>query len=114
MELQHVVYILLAFLLARFWWLTNRAREQAEQQAKMICDRENVQLLDGTVALSKMQLKHSSGLHFYLVRHFKFEFSVYGAERRMGMIALKGFKQEYVFLDLPKPTIDIEANTSDV
>lgn len=111
MELHHVLYLLLAFLIGRFWWLTGQAREHAENLAKKICTKESLQLLDGSVALTKLEIKRASSLDFRLIRHFKFEFSVSGDERRHGVIALHKLKQEYVYLDLPEtPIIDIENN----
>lgn len=113
MELHHVIYMMVAFLIGRFWWLTINARESAEKMARKLCTQENMQLLDGTVALSKLELKRSSGLSFRLIRHFKFEFSAYGSERRTGIIALHGLQQEYTFMDLPeKPVIEVQADNN--
>lgn len=86
----------------------------AEQHAKRICQKENIQLLDGTVALQKLGFQRQAGLKFELIRYFKFEFSLSGLERHLGVIALNRYhRQVYTFLDLPeKPTIDIEKQNS--
>ena len=109
MELQHIIIGLFVFLGLRFWWQLNKAREVAEKQAKKLCAQENVQLLDGTVSLSKLSLKKRSLLEYQLEKHFKFEFSAYGSERRTGSIVLQGLQQQYVFMDLPeRPTIELD------
>lgn len=109
MELIHVLYLLIAFIILRQWWKTYQARELAEKMAKRICQKENVQLLDGTVAFNKINIKKNSWLDIQLIRFFKFEFTINGVDRRTGIIALNQYqKQEYVFLDLPEsPTIDV-------
>lgn len=112
MELHHIIYLLIAFLIIRFWWLTFKARELAEQLVKRICTAEDIQLLDGTVALSKFGIKKSKPFQLKLIRYFKFEFSTNSVDRRQGLIALHQNHQEYIFMDLPeKPTIDVQTNT---
>lgn len=111
MELYHVVYMLIAFLIGRFWWLTTKARERAEKIAQKLCAQENMQLLDGTVALNKLEIKRTSGLNFRLIRLFRFEFSAFGSERRTGVIALHNLRQEYTYMDLPeKPVIEVQSD----
>jgi len=86
-----------------------QARERAEKLALIACERENVQLLDGTVSLKKFSYeKNKKGQRVFL-RYFNFSFSTTGADRHSGTIAMFRLHQQYVVMDLPeKPTITIE------
>lgn len=86
-----------------------QAREHAKKLAAIACSRENMQLLDDTVALKKFAFeKARSGRRFFL-RYFSFEFSSNGYDRRSGVIALSGLHLYFSYLDLPEhPTIDTE------
>lgn len=86
-----------------------QAREKAEKLAKLACQRENMQLLDGTVALNKMRLEKNSRSDRRFIRYFSFEFSSDNTDRRTGLIALDGLRQHYLYMDLPQsPTISVE------
>ena len=108
MELQDIIIGMIVFLLGYFWWKTMQARERAEQLAIIACKRENVQLLDATVALKKFGFNKSKTNGYYLVRYFSFEFSSDNLERRKGVIVMRDAHQEYLVMDLEEsPTIDI-------
>jgi len=109
LELMDVVYLVIAVLLARFWWQTMQARERAEKLALIACERENVQMLDGTVSLKKFSYeKNKKGQRVFL-RYFNFTFSTTGADRHTGTISMFRLHQQYLVMDLPEnPTITIE------
>ena len=102
MELSDIVYIMLAFLFARACWIYMKIREHAKKLAVLACKKENLQLLDGSVSLKNLRIERDAKKQFYLLRHFKFDFSVTGTERRTGIIALRGMQQQYLLLDLPE------------
>ena len=86
-----------------------QARERAEKLVKLACNRQQVQLLDGTVAFKKLAWERDSHGNRHFLRYFQFEFTLTGGERCEGIISLKGIRQEYLFLDLPdEPVFHIE------
>ncbi len=110
MELSDIVILIVMFLLGRFWWQTLEAREAAEKLCKTACVKANVQLLDGTVSLKKLRLEKSTRGGRMLLRYFGFEFSVSSDDRREGVIAMHGGRQQYLVMDLPEQAvITIEA-----
>lgn len=98
------VFLLLGFLVW-FWYDSIGAKEKAKLTGRDYCGRGNVQLLDDTVALTKLRLKRNQlgRLNFYRV--FKFEFSSNGDDRYSGKIMLLGRKIESVEMDA-YPIID--------
>jgi len=109
MELQHIVYLLVAFIILRFWWQTMQAREVAEKLAREACKRENVQLLDGTVSLKKIRIRWLTLQSSPVLRYFSFEFTHSGEERREGTIALSGLNQQILVMNLDdNTTIDVK------
>lgn len=112
MELTDIIFIMIAFLAAHFWWKTMQAREKAEKLVKIACQRENVQLLDGTVSLKKFGFNRSSNQGYYFVRYFGFEFSNQGDERLPGTIVMRENRQDYLIVDLPdNSTITVDENS---
>ena len=88
-----------------------RAREKAQKLAQIACQKENMQLLDGTVSLQKFAFEKGRNNNRYLLRYFNFEFSSNGTDRREGVMALYKESQYYLYMDLPEsPTITIENN----
>lgn len=85
-----------AFLLATiagaigFWWTSTRARELALKHARILCNREGVQLLDYTVALKKLRLGQRTGGSACLRREYGFEFTAEGSFRDTGSVTLNG------------------------
>jgi len=77
------------------------ARERAEKLVKLACKRQQVQLLDGTVALHKLAWEKNQRGERQFRRYFRFEFTLTGNERREGIIALRGHFQEYLYMDMP-------------
>lgn len=112
LELTDVVYLLIAFVAAHFWWKTMQARERAEKIAQEVCKRENMQLLDATVSLKKFSFEKDDRGNRIFLRYFSFEFSSNGEERRSGTIAMRHSIQYYLYMDLPEqPVIDIESTS---
>ncbi len=105
MELSDIVILIMVFLLGRFWWQTLEAREAAERLCKTACVKANVQLLDGTVSLKKLRLEKSTRGGRMLLRYFGFEFSVSSDDRRQGVIAMHGGRQQYLVMDLPEQAV---------
>ena len=81
-------FLLILALLAFFWFDSSRALEWARQHAKKICQQHQLQLLDDTVILSKIRLRHQG--HWYWERYYQFEFTQTGQQRQHGGLMLEG------------------------
>ncbi|MDH5547396.1 MAG: DUF3301 domain-containing protein [Gammaproteobacteria bacterium] len=101
LEFSDILVITLLAAMAHFWWKTMQAREQAVKLARDACARENVQLLDATVALKKLSWEKAPNGRRYGLRYFGFEFSCDGTDRREGYIALHGLNKYSLVMDLP-------------
>lgn len=93
-------FTLSAVLLILAWlWLENQGvRERAIGIAKDFCAKENVQFLDGAMALVRMRLGRTAQGRVAIVRTYQFEFSDTGDNRLKGTIILLGKKLETLHL----------------
>jgi len=84
-------------LLVWFWQDTLRIRELALAAAKQVCHRQQLQLLDATVALRRVVVRRSAG-RLRLQRTFQFSYSSEGDDRRTGFVITTGNHVEQVGL----------------
>ena len=81
---------LLAIALTIWIWMDALgARERAIRYGRELCRDEGVQLLDQTVALSRMRVGRVDGLPT-LIRRYGFEVSMDGSDRHRGHLELRG------------------------
>ncbi len=87
-------------LLGGAWlWLENQGvRERAISIAKDFCKKEDVQFLDGAMALVRMRLQRDAMGRMAIARTYQFEFSDTGDNRLKGTIMLLGKKLEILHL----------------
>jgi hypothetical protein len=83
-----------------FWSDTLRAREVALKASRRACADLGVQLLDETVSLARLGVRRDGGRAVFR-REYGFEFSVEGAERRRGRVAVQGRRVVGLQLDHP-------------
>lgn len=89
----------LALLGAAVWlWQDQlRTRERANALARETCQREGVQLLDGTVAMTRLVPRWTrNGLRFR--RTFVFDYSRDGVDRLQGFVVITGRRVESIGL----------------
>ena len=98
MSAASLIPLLLLGLLLWFWQNTLRIRELAVSAARQTCDRQNLQLLDGTVVLHRLSLKRNPAGRMTLRRTFLFGYSEDGVERHTGFIIMLGSLIEQVGL----------------
>jgi hypothetical protein len=92
--------VLVACAVAVAAWLSiMRARESAVGHAKRICSAEDVQLLDFTVALEKLNFARDRLGRAALRRTYRFEFSDTGNNRREGRVVLVGNTIESSYME---------------
>ena len=82
-----------------FWYATMSARERAITAGRKSCIDHGLQLLDDTVALSRLRLARDGSGRLVLARTYRFEFSDTGDNRRTGEIVLVGGRVESTLLD---------------
>jgi hypothetical protein len=93
--------ILAVVALVWFWSDSLQARERALAACRQACQQLDVQLLDQTVALSRLGLARDRRGRLQVRRLYGFEFSTEGLERRRGRAMLVGRRVDYVHLDHP-------------
>lgn len=91
----------LAIALAGAWlWIDSlRAREHAVAAGRAACARYGVQLLDETVAFTRLRLARDDHGRLRLRRTYVFEFSETGDNRRQGAIVMLGARLEDLQLE---------------
>jgi hypothetical protein len=83
--------ILALFVAAGWFWMdTLQARDAALDSARRACEAENVQLLDWTVAVSRIRLGRDEDGRVKIRRTYAFEFSDTGNNRIGGSLTLLG------------------------
>ena len=87
---MELVLILILISLAWFWLDCMDKRERAIVLGNDLASRLNLQLLDDTVASSKLWLGRNSRGHVQLLRTYEFEVSVNGADRLHCHLTLLG------------------------
>jgi len=87
---SEILLLLTLLLLLWFWVDSMRARERALVHARRACAEQDVQLLDETVALTRLRAGRDAMGRMAWRRHYRFEFSVEGDARSRGELILLG------------------------
>lgn len=77
-------------LLANHWWRSRHAKSLALHMAWKHCREQELQLLDHSVALERTRLQRGEDGRLQWRRHYQFEFSSTGQERRKGSLVMAG------------------------
>ncbi len=81
---------LLAMLaLGMGWMRLSRGRELAATEARRLCQRHGLQLLDETVGLRSLRLRRHAG-HWRWIRGYVFDVSIDGADREASRLWMAG------------------------
>jgi hypothetical protein len=75
---------------AWLWYSGFRAREAGIRAVRRACEAEGLQLLDDTIALSRLKLQRDEEGRLSLLRVYGFEYSDTGDNRRRGSVHLLG------------------------
>ena len=95
--------LFLVFLaLLGFWWDSLGARQAAREAGRRVCEREGVQFLDDTVAISRLHLQRNRQGRLAFYREYRFEYSLSGEERLQGRVNLLGKQVLRVAMDWQK------------
>ena len=99
--MESLIFIGLLLAIAWFWLDSLRAREIATGICAATCRSHGWQLLDQTVALSRLRLRHTEQ-GFRINRIYRFDYSDEGVSRHTGWVAMLGMELEA--LSLPEDT----------
>jgi hypothetical protein len=99
--LSTLLMMVLAVAGAAFWYAGRGAAETATRVGQAACSRAGVQWLDQSVHLVTMRLSRGSDGWLGLERHFGFEYSTGGDDRRAGRIVLHGRRLRSVVGPMP-------------
>ncbi|MEE9357042.1 DUF3301 domain-containing protein [Candidatus Vondammii sp. HM_W22] len=98
--MSSLTVIIIFGILAWLWLDGARARELATGICKTACAKRNVQFLDQTVSLRRLDIRWTThGIRFR--RQFRFDYSEEGMGRLSGHITLIGVQLEEFSLGLP-------------
>ncbi len=89
---------LLGGVLALAWKVNVEARTAANEAAHDACERDGLQLLDGTVAFKSWRVDRDRRGRVALRRTYVFDYSDDGTSRRQGFVILRGREVEIVGL----------------
>lgn len=84
-----LLLLLVLLAIAGTWLALSRARDRAIQEARWRCEQHGLQLLDETVGLSGLRLRHFRGRRV-LERRYSFEVSIDGDDREAGHLWMIG------------------------
>ncbi|MFT5033857.1 MAG: hypothetical protein ACI89D_001212 [Bermanella sp.] len=83
-SLIDIILLLLVLLVGTYAWQAQGVRESALRATRRYCQREQLQLLDDSVALRSLWLKRGRDNRLHIWRGYQFEFTVTGGERYLG------------------------------
>ena len=89
-DLGHVALMMLAAGMGAWIWRGLGLRDQALRLVRQHCARTNVQLLDESIALTRLRLGRGRHGRPGLIRRYGFEFTVTGERRYPGFIEMHG------------------------
>lgn len=87
---------------AWLWFDNLRAREAALAAGREACEAEGLQLLDDTVAATRMRLARDHHGRIAIRRTYAFEYTDTGNNRREAHVTLIGREVEVLSLGLPQ------------
>jgi hypothetical protein len=97
-----LLLLLILVAIAGTWLRLSRARDKAIQEACTRCQQHGLQLLDETVGLSGLRIRHVHGRRV-IERRYSFEVSIDGDDREAGHLWMIG----NVLTALILPTIEL-------
>lgn len=98
MDTTGLILLISLGVLFWFWVNTLTVRDRVIDAVRTTCRNQNLQLLDGTVALQRVSVMRSHRGHMTLRRTFLFAYSADGVERRTGFVITLGNRIEQMGL----------------
>jgi hypothetical protein len=91
-----LIMLLLVAVGVLAWSATQGAAEAARRHGRTACERAGVQLLDQTVALSRISLRRDSHGRVRLLTQYSFDYSPDRVNRLRGSLALLGTELQWI------------------
>lgn len=98
--------LVVAAAVALIWIDSLRSRERALAAGRGACERNNLQLLDDTIAVAKIRFARDADGRLRIKRTYQFEFSDTGTDRRVGTIEMLGAEVDDVRFE-PYPILRV-------
>lgn len=96
-----LILLLLIGAFVLFWSAARDAAETARNHAREACRRQQVQLLDQSVALRRFRLRRGEDGRMRWQRSYQFAYSASGHDRQLGEITLLG--RDLLWISEPQP-----------
>jgi hypothetical protein len=91
-----LIVMLLVAAVVMVWSASRAAADAARRHGHAICKRANVQLLDQTVALTRLGLRRDRNGRLRLLTQYSFDYSADGLNRQRGSMALLGAELQWI------------------
>jgi len=88
--MSNLLLVIVLVALLGFWWDSLGARQAARLAGRRVCEREGMQFLDDTVAITRIRLQRDGRGRLMFYRQYRFEYSLSGEDRRTGQVDLLG------------------------
>jgi len=98
-DINTILWLTLLALIAYFAIQAMRTKDVANRAAEQHCKTMEVQFLDQTVFLKKLNFKRNARGQLAFMREYYFEFTVSGEDRYFGRVFMIGKRIESVNLD---------------
>jgi len=97
--MSDLIYLGILLGLIWFWLDSRRAHEFAVGLCRHVCDKNEVLLLDDTIALSKIRLRRTANGRMHFERYYRFEYSFDVTRREQGQLLLHGLKPVEIYIN---------------
>lgn len=98
-------------LCCAWWWKVHGQRDFVLKVVEQHCQKLNLNLLDGYVALKSIRFKRSTQGYLGFARTYSFEFTVTGEKRYTGYITLFGYHVDGI--EIPPYPIESTSTPTD-
>ena len=98
-SVNSVLFLSAIICVVLVWFEALRVREAVTRMCRELCEKSSLQLLDQTVSLASISLKHTVSRHLFLHRIYQFEVSSNGSDRFTGYVSLAGRTVEAIQID---------------
>jgi hypothetical protein len=99
--MSELFLIFVVALVAFYWYSSAKCKEIAVAAARKECKFNEVQLLDQTVQQVRISMSRDKNDNWRVWRHYRFDFSVEGDDRRGGEVILLGHNVISTYVSLP-------------
>lgn len=97
-DLGHVALLIFGAGVGAWLWRGLGLRDRAMGLVRQHCQQADVQLLDESIALTRLRLARSKDGRVAVIRRYGFEFTVTGERRYTGHIELQGAQLRHIEL----------------